>query len=152
MLVILRENVKNLGLTGDIVKVSDGYARNFLIPKNLVSVADEKNVVELEHHKRVLAKKREQERSAAEKIAEKIADFTCTIKRKSGKNDKLFGSVTTADIAKCLVAAGFEVERKDIKLEGSVKRLGDYNATLKLEAGVTGSFKVCVVREEEAAE
>src|SRR6476646_7232492 len=107
MKVILRENVENLGKTGDIVKVSDGYARNYLLPRNLVFVADEQNVAAIEHHKKSLAKKRERDNTEAREVAKKIEGYSCTIARKVGENEKLFGSVTSADIADALAKGGF---------------------------------------------
>src|ERR1700733_8178123 len=105
MLVILRENVENLGRIGDVVKVSDGYARNFLLPQNLVVAADEGNVAQIEHHKRSLEKRRLAEKSASEELAKKLGEFSCTITRKVGENDRLFGSVTVGDIADALIKA-----------------------------------------------
>src|SRR4051812_48132209 len=105
MLVILRENVSNLGRIGDLVKVSDGYARNFLLPRNLVVAADEGNVAAIEHHKRSLEKKRQAQKVEAEGVAKRLADTSCTIARKVGEQDKLYGSVTTGDIADALKKA-----------------------------------------------
>jgi len=102
MLVILRENVENLGRTGDVVKVTDGYARNFLLPRNLVVAADEKNIATIEHHKRLLEKKRLAQKAGALELAKKLEEFSCTISRKVGEHDKLFGSVSTTDIADAL--------------------------------------------------
>src|SRR3954468_18084497 len=102
MLVILRENIENLGRTGDVVKVSDGYARNFLLPRNLVVAAEEKNIVAIEHHKRLLEKKRQAQKATALELAKKLEEFSCTVSRKVGENDKLFGSVSSGDIADAL--------------------------------------------------
>ncbi|MGZ3709460.1 MAG: 50S ribosomal protein L9, partial [Bdellovibrionota bacterium] len=124
MLVVLRENVENLGRTGDVVKVSDGYARNFLLPRNMVVAADEKNVAAIEHHKRALEKKRLAQKSVAEEAAKKLAEFSCTISRKVGENDKLFGSVSGADVADALKKAGFAVERRWIQMEHPIRNLG----------------------------
>src|SRR5689334_5944412 len=99
MVVILRENVENLGRIGDVVKVTDGYARNFLLPRNLVVAADEKNLATIEHHKRMLEKKRAAQMATAKEAATKLEAYSCTISRKVGENDKLFGSVTSVDIA-----------------------------------------------------
>src|SRR6476661_4955634 len=99
MLVILRENVENLGRTGEVVKVSDGYARNFLLPRKLVVSADEKNIAAIQHHQKQLEKKRLAQRATAQELAKKLEEFSCTIARKVGEHDKLFGSVSTTDIA-----------------------------------------------------
>jgi large subunit ribosomal protein L9 len=107
MQVILRENVENLGRIGDIVKVTDGYARNYLIPRGLVTIADEKNKATIEHHKRGLERKRLAQRAGSEDLAKKLGDFSVNISRKVGEHDKLFGSVSTNDIAEALKAGGF---------------------------------------------
>jgi large subunit ribosomal protein L9 len=148
MLVILRENVENLGRTGDVVKVSDGYARNFLLPRNLVVAADEKNVAAIEHHKKSLEKKRLEQRSASQDMAKRLGDFSCTISRKVGEKDKLFGSVSTQDIADALKAGGYKVDKRWIELGNPIKTLGVHEVTLKLDTDVTATMKVWVVKEE----
>lgn len=148
MLVILRENVSNLGRIGDVVKVSDGYARNFLLPRNMVVAADEKNIAVIEHHKRALEKKRMEHKSAAEELAKKLTDYSCTLARKVGEQDKLFGSVTTGDIADSLKAAGFSVDKGSIQLALPIKTLGVHPVVVRLDADVTATVKVWVVKEE----
>ena len=148
MLVILRENVENLGQTGDVVKVSDGYARNYLIPRKLVVFADEKNVAAIEHHKRSLEKKRLAQKGAAEELAAKVANFSCTVARKVGENDKIFGSVSTADIADALKKGGFDVAKRSVHIEHPIKALGVHAVTLKLTPEVTAALKVWVVKAE----
>jgi large subunit ribosomal protein L9 len=148
MLVILRENVENLGRTGDLVKVSDGYARNFLLPRSLVVEADEKNVAAIEHHKRMLEKKRLAQKELAQTQAGKLSEFSCTISRKVGEHDKLFGSVSSSDIVEVLKKAGFQVDKKAIHLENPIKTLGVYPVAVKLEPEVTATVKVWVVKEE----
>lgn len=148
MLVILRENVSNLGRIGDVVKVSDGYARNYLLPRNMVVAADEKNIAEIEHHKRALEKKRLAHKGAAEELAKKLTDYSCTLARKVGEQDKLFGSVTTGDIADALRSAGFSVEKGSILLPQPIKSLGVHPVTVKLDSDVSATVKVWVVKEE----
>lgn len=148
MLVILRENVENLGRIGDVVKVSDGYARNFLLPRNLVVAADERNVAMIEHHKKTLEKKRQAQKATAQELATKLAEFSCTIARKVGEHDKLFGSVSSADIATALKAAGFPVERRYVHVEHPIKTLGVHPVTVKLDAEISATVKVWVVKEE----
>lgn len=148
MLVVLRENVENLGRIGDVVKVSDGYARNFLLPRNLVVAADEKNVAAIEHAKKTLEKKRQAQRGQAEELAKKLADFSCTLSRKVGENDKLFGSVSSGDIATALKNAGFAVEKRMVVIETPIKALGVHTVTVKLEPEVSADVKVWVVKEE----
>ena len=148
MLVILRENVENLGRIGDVVNVRDGYARNFLLPRNLVVAADEKNIQAIEHHKRSLEKKRLAQRASSEELAKKLSEFSCTISRKVGEHDKLFGSVSTSDIADAMKSAGYSVEKRAIHLEHPIKTLGVHPVEVKLEPEVTATVKVWVVKEE----
>jgi large subunit ribosomal protein L9 len=148
MLVILKENVENLGRIGDVVNVTDGYARNFLLPRNLVVAADEKNIAAIEHHKKSLEKKRMASKASAQELAKKLADYSCTLSRKVGEGDKLFGSVSTADIADVLKKAGFPVERREIQLDQPIKTLGVHPVTIKLDADVEATLKVWVVKEE----
>lgn len=148
MLVVLRENVENLGRIGDVVKVTDGYARNFLLPHNLVVAADEKNVAAIEHHKKTLEKKRLAQKATAIDLAKRLGDFSCTISRKVGEHDKLFGSVTATDVADALKKAGHPVEKRMVHLEGSIKSLGVHPVTVKLEPEVEATVKVWVVKEE----
>lgn len=148
MLVILRENVENLGRIGDVVKVNDGYARNFLIPRSLVAVADEKNVAAIEHQKKMLEKKRLAQRASADELAKKLAEFSCTIHRKVGEGDKLFGSVSSHDVAEALKAAGFTVERREVLIHNPIKTLGVHPIEIRLDAEVTATVKVWVVKEE----
>jgi large subunit ribosomal protein L9 len=148
MLVILKENVENLGRIGDVVNVTDGYARNFLLPRNLVVAADAKNIAAIEHHKRSLEKKRMAAKASATEMAKKLADYSCTLSRKVGEGDKLFGSVSTADIADVLKKAGFGIERREIQLEHPIKTLGVHPVIVRLDADVTTTLKVWVVKEE----
>jgi large subunit ribosomal protein L9 len=148
MLVILRENVENLGRIGDLVKVSDGYARNYLLPHNLVVAADEKNVAAIEHQKRALEKKRLAEKANSEALAKKLAEIQVTLSRKVGEGDKLFGSVSSSDIADALKKQGYTVEKRAIQLDGAIKTLGVHPVTVKLDADVTANVKVWVVKEE----
>jgi large subunit ribosomal protein L9 len=148
MLVILRENVENLGRVGDVVNVSDGYVRNYLLPRKLVVAADEKNVAVIEHHKRLLAKKKEAQKKTADELAQKIADYSCTIKRKVGENDKIFGSVSATDISDALKAAGYDVEKRAIHIDTPIKSLGVHPVTVKLQPEVSTKLKVWVVKEE----
>jgi large subunit ribosomal protein L9 len=148
MQVILRENVENLGRIGDIVKVTDGYARNYLIPRGLVTIADEKNKATIEHHKRSLERKRMAQRAGSEDLAKKLGDFSVNISRKVGEHDKLFGSVSTNDIAEALKAGGFTVERRWIQIEHAIKTLGVHPVLVKLDTDVTATVKVWVVKDE----
>ncbi len=148
MLVILRESIENLGRTGDVVRVADGYARNYLLPRNLVLVANEENQAALNHHKKVLEKKRLAEKGASEEVAKKLGEYSCTIARKVGDKDKLFGSVGPADIAAELTKAGLKIDKRQIQLPDNIKSLGVHSVTVKLQAEVTATVKVWVVKEE----
>lgn len=148
MLVILRENIDNLGRIGDLVKVSDGYARNFLLPRNLVAKADEKNVKAIEHQKRMLEKKRLAQRANAQELADKLSEVTVTINKKVGENEKLFGSVTAVDIVESLDRAGYKVEKRTIHLDAPIKNLGSHSVTVKLEPEISATIKVLVAKEE----
>jgi len=148
MLVILKESIENLGRTGDVVKVSDGYARNFLIPRNLVLLANESNQAALDHHKKVLEKKRESEKTSAEELGQKISAYSCTLKKKVGEGDKIFGSVSTAEIAGELTKAGFKVQKRTITLPEVIRTLGVHTATVKLHPEVEVSMKIWVVKQE----
>lgn len=148
MLVILRENVQNLGRIGDVVKVTDGYARNFLLPRNLVVAAAEGNLQEIEHHQRSLEKKRKAQQSVYEDLAKRITEFSCTISRKVGEHDKIFGSVTTGDITDTLNKAGIAIEKRSIKLGQPIKTLGVHTVTVHLDANLEANLKVWVVKEE----
>ena len=148
MLVILRESIENLGRTGDVVKVADGYARNYLLPRNMVLVANEENQASLNHHKKVLEKKRLAEKGASEEVAKKLAEYSCTIARKVGEKDKLFGSVGAADIAAELNKAGLKIDKRQIQLPEVLKSLGVHPVTIKLQSDVTASVKVWIVKQE----
>lgn len=147
MLVILKENVQNLGRIGDVVKVNAGYDRNYLIAKKLVAPADESNLAAIEHQKKMLDKKRAAEKLSAEELAKKIEGFTCNISRKVGEKDKLFGSVTNNDVYDALVAGGINIEKRCIHMKDPIKALGVHTVEVKLLPEVVASLKVWVVKE-----
>ena len=147
MKVILKENVESLGKAGDAVKVADGYARNYLIPKGLAIEASSWSIKALEHEKKRIMKKIESERKKAELMVETLRGVTCTLYRRAGEQDKLFGSVTTKDIEKSLVEQGIEIDRKMIILEEPVRSLGEFPVKIKLQPGVTAEIKITVVGE-----
>lgn len=149
MLVVLRENVENLGIVGDVVRVTGGYARNFLLPRKLAVPADENNVKQLEHQKKILEKKRLAQKSAAEELAKKLSDVSLTFTRKVGENEKLFGSVTAAEIHEELKKAGFEVEKRQVLLDEPLKDVGVHEVPVKLLPAVTAKVKVWVAKEQE---
>jgi large subunit ribosomal protein L9 len=147
MKVILKENVESLGKTGDTIKVSDGYARNFLIPKALAVEASSKNVSALEHERNRIIQKAEKDKKKAEELAAKISGVICTILRRVGEQDKMFGSVHAKDIEKALFEQGIEIDKKNIVLEESIKSLGEFPVKIKLHSGITAQIKVVVVAE-----
>lgn len=147
MEVILLENVEQLGHTGDIVKVKDGYARNFLVPRNFAVVCTKQNRKLIEEKKKYLALKKEKEKAKYIKIAEKIASISCTIPVKTGEEDKLFGSVTNADIQKALAGEGIDLDKRRILLPEPIKTLGVYNVPIELYSNVKPELKVWVVKE-----
>ncbi len=148
--VILQQDVENLGTIGDVVKVKPGYARNYLLPRGLALEADAKSLATLEHRKRGLAAKRAKLQKANENAAAKLRAVKLVIPARVGEEDKLFGSVTSADVQKALAASGFEIDRKKIALDAPIKVLGEYTAQVDLGAGVKAPIKVTVVRNEES--
>lgn len=147
MQVILQEDIPQLGKAGDVVQVRDGYGRNYLLPGRKAVLADPKNLRQLEHQKRIVAAKQLKRKRAAEDLAAKLKELSITIGREVGEEDKLFGSVTTKDIADALRAEGFIVERHDIQLEQPIKQLGIFDIPVKLHAEVTGEVKIWVVKK-----
>jgi large subunit ribosomal protein L9 len=147
MKVILKKSVNKVGVMGDIVNVSEGYARNYLLPQGLAVFADEGNVRSIEHHKKVIQSKIDQEKKHAEKITEKLSAHSCTITKKTGEGEKLFGSVTSADIEEALKRDGFEISRKDIVLPEHIKALGIYTVPVRVYPGVEAHLKIWVVQE-----
>ena len=150
MKVILKEDVKNMGTMGQILDVSDGYARNFLVPRGLAIEANLKNIKSLEHAKRIIQEKAKKIRNEATDLSNKIGDLKLVIKAKSGEEGKLFGAVTAMDIAESLKDAGLgiEIDKKKILLEEPIKRLGTYSVGLKVHSEVTAQVNVEVVAEE----
>lgn len=142
MKVILKENVKALGNIGEVVNVSPGFARNFLMPRNLAIVADQSNKKALTDYKKALAKKIDIEKNAALEVKKKIQDYQMTLIKKVGANSKLFGSVTTVELAEELAKTGVVVDRRQITLDRPIKQLGQYEAKVKLFTDVEAKFVV----------
>lgn len=149
MKVILRENVEGVGHLGDLLDVSDGFARNYLLPRRKALEANTRNVKELEHAKRTMAEKAKKERLDIEALAKKMAAVSLTIPAQVGKDDKLFGSVTTKDIAEGLAEQGFTVDRRKILLAQPIKELGTVAVPVKLHRDVTATVSVHVVKQQE---
>lgn len=144
MKVILKENVENLGLIGDIVKVAPGYARNFLLPKSLAIEATEKNAKALDHVKRQMAYKKNQALEASKNLAAKLEALTVSLSHQAGEEGKLFGSVTNMEIAAFLKEHGLEIDRKIINLPEPIKHIGEYTVPVKLHPEVTASIKIAI--------
>ncbi len=147
MKVFLKEDVKNLGRIGEVVTVSDGYARNFLLPKKLAVEANTKNIKEFEHHKRALQERAAKITAELKTLSEKLSAVSLTIPAKAGEEEKLFGSVTNMDIAEALKTAGYDVDKKRIVLDEPIKRLGEYTVEVKVDAEISARVKVNVVPE-----
>ncbi|MGA3370733.1 MAG: 50S ribosomal protein L9 [Terracidiphilus sp.] len=153
MEVILKEDVVNLGHRGDLVKVADGYGRNFLLPRKLALQATAANKAVVEQMKAAAARRSATEKALAEQMAVKLEPVVLDFTRKSGEAGHLFGSVTSADIAAALEAKGFEVDRRKIQLDEPIKTVGEHTVAIKLYREVTGRVKVNVLAEAaEAAE
>jgi large subunit ribosomal protein L9 len=152
MKVILKENVDRLGRMGDLVNVSDGYARNFLLPQKLAVMATEKNVKVLEHEKRLIGERQRKEQKAAEELAQRIRQLTVTIPVQAGEEDpeqgtRIFGSVTIKDIVEALAKQEISVDKRVVQLEKPIKELGSFKVPIKLHPDVTAELQVSVVKE-----
>jgi large subunit ribosomal protein L9 len=147
MQVILLEDVPSLGKMGEMVKVSDGYGRNYLIPKKKAIFATEKNIKALQHEKALVQQRLNKMKKDAVKMAQEIENLSCTFARNVGESGKLFGSVTSMDIEAFLKEKGLEIDRKKILLEEPIKNLGMFTVGIKLQPDVTAHLKVWVVQE-----
>lgn len=147
MEIILREDVPNVGTTGDIVKVKPGYARNYLLPRGLAVVADPRSRHELEHQKRIMAEKRERDQRQASVLADRIAALRLVVTARAGEEGKLFGSVTNQDIERLLADSGFVVDRRRIRLDEPIKTLGEHPVVIRLMSGVDAKLTVSVQPE-----
>ncbi len=149
MKVILKENVESLGKAGDTLQVADGYARNYLIPRGLAIEESSKTMKALEQEKKQILRKAEREKKKGELLLEKMKDVTCTISRRVGEQEKLFGSVATKDIEKSLEDQGIEIDRKMIILEEPIKALGEFPVKIRLQPGMYAEIRVIVAAESE---
>jgi len=149
MKVILRRDVENLGSMGDLVNVKDGYARNFLIPRDLAYYASESAIKKLEGEKRQKLKRLAQEKVNAEQLANKISELQISIQMKVGEEGKLYGSVTSAMISQELAKKGFDIDKRLITFDDTIKTLGVFDAKIKLHPEVSTTLKVWVISEEE---
>lgn len=148
MKIILQEDVSNLGKAGDVCDVADGYGRNYLFPRRLAVLADERNTARLEHQKRVTAARQARALAAAKDLAAKISATAVTIKRQTSAEDKekIFGSVTNQDVAEALAVHGITLDRRSIVLPEPIRNIGVHNVPVKLLPSIELTVKVYVIR------
>ena len=151
MEVILKEDVPQLGHRGDVVKVAEGYGRNYLLPRKLAIEATQANKSVIEQMKQAAVRRSAVEKNDAEALSKQLDGVTLTFKRKAGEKDHLFGSVTSGDIAEGLTAKGFDIDRRKIQLHDPLKNLGDFDVPIKLHRDVTSRIKVVIEKEEAEA-
>ena len=147
MEIILREHVEHLGKRGEIVKVSDGYARNYLLPRKLALPATDGNKKHVERERKIMETRESEEKGQAEGIASRLNAIDIVIARRVGDTDQLYGSVTSGDIAEFLKAKGFDIDRRKLILPEPIKAIGEHTVPLKLHREVTVPLKVRVVKE-----
>jgi large subunit ribosomal protein L9 len=147
MEVILKEDVANLGKIGDIVRVRDGYARNYLLPRGLVLEANKKNLKTFEHHKKLVGDQKQKVMRQAQAAGEQLNGVSLAIPMKVGEEGRLFGSVTNIHIEKALKAKGLNIDRRKIQLAEPIKNAGDYEVPVRLSADLTVALKVSVVSD-----
>jgi large subunit ribosomal protein L9 len=152
MEVILKEDVNKLGHRGDVVKVADGYGRNYLLPEKLAIEANAANKAVIEQMKASAVRKSVKEKAGAEEFATQLSEVELVFERKVGENEHLFGSVTSGDIAQALEAKGFTVDRRKIALDEPLKTIGEYHVPVKLHREVTSHVKVTVKGDQQEAE
>jgi large subunit ribosomal protein L9 len=149
MELILREDVEKLGARGQVIKVADGYARNFLLPRRLAVVATEANKKIVEQERQAHLRKEAREVASAKELGEMMSQVSVTIAQKAGDQDQLFGSVTPKDIAEALEAQNYHIDRRKIHLEEPIRQLGQFSVPVRLHRDVTVNITVNVVKEEE---
>lgn len=148
MEVILREHVDNLGRRGDIVKVAEGYARNYLLPRRLALAVTDANKRQIERERKAAEIRDAEERSQAESLAQRVTQVELEIARRVGEHDALYGSVTSADIAHALQALGFEIDKRKVQLPEPLKALGEATVPVKIHRDVLAQVRVKVVAEQ----
>ena len=150
MKVILKQDVEKLGKTGDIVKVAPGYGRNYLIPRKFATVATPGNIKTVEIERLALAKRDQREKDSASLLAQELVKITISVKRKTGEEGVLYGSVTALDIADFLAARKIEIDKRKIQLDEPIKAIGEFQVPIRLHREVTVPIKVVVESESEA--
>jgi len=146
MKVILTKDIEGLGKAGEVVRVKDGHGRNFLIPKGVARVATSSNLKVVEEEKKKLLRLKEKEKEKGRELAEQISKVSCTISVQAGQDDKLFGTVTTEAIAEVCESEGIKIDKRDIRLDEPIKKLGVYQVAVKVHPEVTATLKVWVVK------
>ncbi|HEX5036512.1 MAG TPA: 50S ribosomal protein L9 [bacterium] len=147
MQIILREDIPSLGKAGEVVKVSEGYGRNFLLPRKKAMIATEGNLKRLEQDKQVIEAKREKAKAAAEAEAQRIAALPITLTKQAGEEDKIFGSVSTRDIAAALEAHQVKIDRRLIRIKEPIRAVGEHTVELHLHHDVVVPLKVTVIKK-----
>ncbi len=147
MKVILQKDIPNLGDAGDIKEVSPGYARNYLLPRKLVIMANESSKRAIDHQKKLVKIKKEKRKKQSEKLAESITGLELQIAVQVGEEGKIFGSVTAMDIAKKLKEKGYDIDKRKILIETPIKQEGEFTIKIKLDEGQTPAIKVIVGKE-----
>jgi large subunit ribosomal protein L9 len=148
MEVILREHVEHLGRRGDVVKVADGYARNYLLPRKIALPVTSQNRAQIERERKAFEARELEEKQTAEAAAARLAAIEVVVARRVGENDTLYGSVTAADVAEELDKQGFEIDKRKIQLHDPLKQLGEFGVPVKIHREVTAQVKVRVVAQE----
>jgi large subunit ribosomal protein L9 len=147
MEVILKEDIPNLGKIGEVVRVRDGFARNYLLPRGLVVIANKKNLKSFEHQKRVVAAQKEKIVRQAQSLSDQLASVSLVIPVRTGEENRLFGSVTNIHIERALQAKGYNIDRRKIYLEEPIRSLGEFEVPIRLTADLTVPLKVAVISE-----
>jgi len=148
MEIILREDVERLGSRGQVVKVADGYARNFLLPKRLAVAATDSNRKIVEQERQAHLRREAKQKGEAEDLSKLLSGVTVIIAQKAGENDQLFGSVTSKDVAEALARKNYTIDRRKIQLDEPIKQIGEYKIAVRLHRDVTAEVTVQVVKEE----
>jgi large subunit ribosomal protein L9 len=147
MQIILREDIPSLGRAGDVVKVSEGYGRNFLLPRKKAVIATPGSLKKLEEDKKIIEAKREKAKQEAEALAQRIAALALTLEKQAGEEDKIFGSVSTRDIAAALEAQGIKVDRRLIRIKDPLRAVGEHTVEVHLQHEVVAPLKITVVKK-----
>jgi large subunit ribosomal protein L9 len=145
--VILREDIQTLGRRGDVVKVAEGYGRNYLLPRGLAMAVNDSNKAMIEKEKKAAVARQAKEKSEAEELASRIGNLRFVAPRKVGENDALYGSVTSGDVAEFLKGKGIEIDKRKVQLDEAIKKLGDHELKIKLHPEVAATLKVLVTKE-----